>query len=178
MDHPSACIFNREILVSKQFETHHIPLNYPVLLPIMPINILVHPRNSFFRGVARGGPRKLGGRDGAQGDEPGWNQCWNCNRRWRTVRLSVAVERRDAVNGNPWQPVPRPSIDPSFIEAAQPRPASARPLENSTFDSRQLKCGRLRSGGRKQIFRWSPSDVSWRAPRFEPRFPFERLLRK
>lgn len=50
-------------------------------------------------------------------------------------------EWRDAVNGNPWQPVPRPSIDPSFIEAAQPRPASARPLENSTL-SRQLKCGR------------------------------------
>lgn len=57
-------------------------------------------------------------------------------------------EWRDAVNGNPWQPVPRPSIDPSFIEAAQPRPASARPLENSTL-SRELKCGLL--DPRKQI---------------------------
>lgn len=55
-------------------------------------------------------------------------------------------ERRDAVNGNPWQPAPRPSIDPSFIEALQPRPASTGPTENSTL-SRELKTGRSGSVG-------------------------------
>lgn len=46
-------------------------------------------------------------------------------------RVSVSCRCGDAVNGNPWQPVERPSIDPSFIEAFQPRPATTEAiLEN------------------------------------------------
>lgn len=105
----------------KQFETHHVPLNCLVLLPIVPIDILVHPRNSFFsaawREEGRGnwGPRERTSRDGInveiviEGEEVcGWAWPWS-------GEMPLTVTR-----GNPCRV-------PASIQVLSKRPSPALP---------------------------------------------------
>ena len=81
----------------------------------LPINILRSHRESppFFARIGRGN----------SGTESRWNQCWNCNRRWRTVRLERGRSGEmplTVTRGNPCRV-------PASIQVLSKRPSPALP---------------------------------------------------
>lgn len=107
--------------MSSSFEHPRDYISYKILIEklarflFLSTSFVLIPRESppFFARIGRGN----------SGTESRWNQCWNCNRRWRTVRLERGRSGEmplTVTRGNPCRV-------PASIQVLSKRPSPALP---------------------------------------------------